>query len=840
VDEQTLHTEERGPADFSILFGSAIIEPAPESPLPLKKFRIAWLLKSLNVDSASIRYRCYHFARALAGEFESEYFTRASELGDRITQFDAVIIVKRIDKDVPSLVAKARFCHIPVFLDLCDDMLAPGYVKNEFGINLVRFLGIAPMLAAVIVPSAEMADRIESYGRNNGYEKLTVRVIPDIAETWNEYRSTAKFATNAELPAKLPSTSAEDPPGLKKVVWFGNFGASHSNFGIFSLKPALKSLRTVNEEIPLELVVVSNNRTVFDALVRDCGFPVRFIEWSPQNAYAQLQSADVALLTSGDDDFCEIKSSCRVLQALAAGVPVISAKGSAVSEFDSVIALGRMQEALRRCLGPFRGRFVPDRLEAARQLLTRFTAKRLGGIWAGILKNAIGQASAEQGEHRDGPLLLLLEKGDDLKSITKLLAKAKRTPGLRYSPLVDIALLEGAPEYGPPLRLSGVIPRFFSGELTGARNLLLGCSALVVERLDAPVAMQLREHAKELRVPVLVRDQLVKKGLEHFVGPRESVVPPKIRAGPYEERSNADGSVDWAFVVHEKGRGWILDAICREIGSRQPDSWRVNYFPEPLPKAKNYFFSHYAVFQPVLERHPEMLEGANIFVWYTHPREEEPTAVANLLLVLEKATKVIFACNGNRQVWLERGLAEDKTTVVLGAASPALFKYHDRGNGVVGLSSSFYERKNPDCLLQLIKLLPHREFLLLGRRWNQYALFEEMRALPNFTYLSAPYRDYPDIYSRFDVFLSMSTLEGGPIPLVEAMMSNAVPVASRTGFAPDLIKEGANGFIFDLDARPVEIAEMIEEAFTITTNVRATVEQYSWENFSAEIMKLAR
>jgi len=138
-----------------------------------------------------------------------------------------------------------------------------------------------------------------------------------------------------------------------------------------------------------------------------------------------------------------------------------------------------------------------------------------------------------------------------------------------------------------------------------------------------------------------------------------------------------------------------------------------------------------------------------------------------------------------------------------------------------------------------MKLLPHRQFTLIGRRWNQYALFEEMRALPNFTYKSASYREYPNIYATFDVFLSLSSLEGGPIPLVEAMMSNAVPVASRTGFAPDLIRHGENGFILDVDASAEAIAEMIEAAFDLPGNIRETVEKYDWDNFSASIVKLA-
>ena len=203
-------------------------------------------------------------------------------------------------------------------------------------------------------------------------------------------------------------------------------------------------------------------------------------------------------------------------------------------------------------------------------------------------------------------------------------------------------------------------------------------------------------------------------------------------------------------------------------------------------------------------------------------------------------TKVIFTCESNRQLWIERGLAEEKTAVILGAADPNLFRYHDRGNGVVGLSSSFYERKNPDCLLQVLKLLPHREFVLVGRNWNQYALFEEMKALPNFTYEMAAYRDYPAIYANFDVYLSISSLEGGPIPLVEAMMSNAVPVTSRTGFAPDLIDHGENGFTFDLDAPAEKIVELIEKAFELPGNVRETVEQYSWDAFSSDVVKLAQ
>ena len=89
-----------------------------------------------------------------------------------------------------------------------------------------------------------------------------------------------------------------------------------------------------------------------------------------------------------------------------------------------------------------------------------------------------------------------------------------------------------------------------------------------------------------------------------------------------------------------------------------------------------------------------------------------------------------------------------------------------------------------------------------------------------------------------DVFVSASYLEGGPIPLIEAMMSNIVPVASDTGFTADVIRHGENGFIFPVDTSVSQICEWIERAFILKTNVRFTAESLSWKHYSLEILKL--
>ena len=70
-------------------------------------------------------------------------------------------------------------------------------------------------------------------------------------------------------------------------------------------------------------------------------------------------------------------------------------------------------------------------------------------------------------------------------------------------------------------------------------------------------------------------------------------------------------------------------------------------------------------------------------------------------------------------------------------------------------------------------------------------------------------------------------------------MANAVPVASHTGFAPELIKHGENGFLFDIDAPASVVADLIERAFAIETDVRESVLFCDWDAFSNRVVSLA-
>jgi glycosyltransferase involved in cell wall biosynthesis len=294
---------------------------------------------------------------------------------------------------------------------------------------------------------------------------------------------------------------------------------------------------------------------------------------------------------------------------------------------------------------------------------------------------------------------------------------------------------------------------------------------------------------------------------------------------------------DLAFVISPNNRGWILEGICQEIARYFPGSFTMHYGLAPLPKAQAYFFSHWSLFTAGL-RQKMSVEGSTTLVWFTHPPSLGRFRMGRLVRALNRATRVVSTSSVHAEWLITLGLEKAKVEVVLPGADPALFLPHDRGDGAVGLCSAYYPRKSPELIVEIVQRMPDRPFLLLGRGWEQAPEYTELQTFGNFTYVQAPYEQYPQYYRKMDVFLSPSRLEGGPIPLLEAMMCNAVPVATRTGFAPDLIEHGSNGFLYEPDTDAETACALIEQAYGIDADVRKTVEHLTWERFSRTIQML--
>ncbi|MBS8262803.1 glycosyltransferase [Roseibium polysiphoniae] len=828
----------------------------------MKKLKIGWFIQNVNILSASARYRCFYPAIALSEKsFESVFFTREGEVIKALDDLDALVVVKRIDFATLSVVSEAYRLGKPVYLDICDDILAPGYRARPGPWRLAVFCACIPYLNALVVPSPMMANRLKEYMNEYSSGAVPVKVVRDVAETNATVKSAAKFMSShsqkgrkksawarilsfilvttklksqplstKELLTTLDAEESQPAPatpakGRKKILWFGNYGSSHSNFGIVSLLSAVPALEAINRAIPLELVVVSNSKEIFDAVIGQLGIPATYHPWSFAAMTQALRSADVALLTSGNDKFSKIKSSNRALQALAAGVPVVATSNEALAELGDCIVLDDYDAGLRRYLGPEGAEHIKSDLEKYRAIAKRYSIETTQNEWASILKadfkktkaalegNTLIVLTKESAKHLNSEKLNHLietEKDADFLLDTEFLNK--------NSSMLHVFLER---EILPSVVTSGDLVRGAPSRLETARRLILSLNRT---RVSATFAKEAESRGVEI---LDLNTYCIMKG-----GPAHNET-----TGIPSDNAPAQ---KWVFVTHQNTKGWILDAICREIGSRQPDPWKVVYNPPKLPESENYFFSHYSLYLKHWRKNKTDICGKKTFIWHTHPREDSPEEIQELVTAFNEATKIIFACSEHYRLWVERGMNPDKGALILGGADPELFKHHERKGKVVGLSSAFYQRKNPDLLYALVKQRPDWEFILLGRNWEQYRKFDELRNSPNFEYVTAPYSEYPEYYSRFDILLSASKIEGGPIPLLEAMMSNVVPVSSKTGFAPDLIRHGENGYLFDIDAAPADVVKLIELALDLKTDVRATVIDYSWNNFAKQILDLSR
>ena len=308
--------------------------------------------------------------------------------------------------------------------------------------------------------------------------------------------------------------------------------------------------------------------------------------------------------------------------------------------------------------------------------------------------------------------------------------------------------------------------------------------------------------------------------------------------------SNTPKNKELLFVTHEGTKDWILGAKARRISRHTPVRSSVFYSKnlKDLPDHTSYFFLHHKYFARAIRYNPFVLKRRAI-VMFTHPEWNKYYSKRHVVYFLNKAFKIVCLNSAIKSELVHLGVKEGKIVVYHLGSNPDFFPPREDSNGTptVGFSMAFYERKNPELLVDVVKNMPDVNFILVGKDWAQYDRYQEIRDLPNFKYYeNVPYEDYPALYQQMNVFVSPSHLEGGPVPILEAMLSNVVPVVSKTGFGPDIVKHGENGFLFDSTVHYSHVIELIRKALNLKVNVRKDVLAHSWENYGKKIAGLLK
>jgi len=112
------------------------------------------------------------------------------------------------------------------------------------------------------------------------------------------------------------------------LVWVGTPETYHY------IESHAEIFQALTENIDYELCIVANEKLSSRAIV---GVNMKFVEWSLENEVLYLKQAHVGIMPLDKDMFSQGKSAFKLIQYLAAGIPLI---GSAIGENNRVIHNG--------------------------------------------------------------------------------------------------------------------------------------------------------------------------------------------------------------------------------------------------------------------------------------------------------------------------------------------------------------------------------------------------------------------------------------------------------------------------------------------------------------------
>ncbi len=252
-------------------------------------------------------------------------------------------------------------------------------------------------------------------------------------------------------------------------------------------------------------------------------------------------------------------------------------------------------------------------------------------------------------------------------------------------------------------------------------------------------------------------------------------------------------------------RGWILEKIAKEIEKQCPPSWEMRIATEPSDWGDLHYFIPYS-------KQPEQKPAISA-CFFTHQEIVEP-AHSNFLKQAARADYCVSMSDKYTRVLEEHGVGK-VNTIETGVDLDA---FNIRLQiGVVG-RTYHTGRKGEDLLAQCMDL-KNIEFLFTGSGWPGPSVHLSDAQLPGF-------------FNKLDYLLIPSRIEGGPVPLMEALASGCRVISpSDIGFVEKFphipFKNG--------DAS--SLRKVLKELVAERQELRNSVAQYSWEKFGLRHIK---
>ena len=146
--------------------------------------------------------------------------------------------------------------------------------------------------------------------------------------------------------------------------------------------------------------------------------------------------------------------------------------------------------------------------------------------------------------------------------------------------------------------------------------------------------------------------------------------------------------------------------------------------------------------------------------------------------------------------------------------------------------------KGPDVFCEVVKEIQEKfdiHIFLTGPARGYIKKKLEEYHVPYTHIFLENYLDIVECYNSLDLYLVTSRAEGGPNALLEGMATGVPIVTTNVGMAADLVKQGINGFITDIE----DIDQLYQFSYEVLKNKELkkelirngikTVQKYNWE-----------
>ena len=256
--------------------------------------------------------------------------------------------------------------------------------------------------------------------------------------------------------------------------------------------------------------------------------------------------------------------------------------------------------------------------------------------------------------------------------------------------------------------------------------------------------------------------------------------------------------------------GWIMHRKAVQIQKRLPNV----YINESLPEADLHYYINYGYLH-------SLPKSGKIVANFTH---YDPNLHSDKFKeVAHKCDHCTAVSNETANILMDMGISQDKITVIpVGADNSFQPKL------TLGIIGRVYKggRKGEHLLkglLEDLELMKGIQIIATNNTWGvPIRKFEEMQ----------------DFYSSIDYLLVTSTIEGGPVPFMEALACGTMAIAPPIGVIPDFPHiEYETG---NLESLKNVIRELKQDFFVRKNSIANKISYLDWNNWAIEHEKVFR